>query len=192
MPSKDFDNLSGKILIASPYVLYEDIFHKSLIYMISHTENGSVGVIVNHPINQVPVKILLKAFNSNLADNTEETSVPIYLGGPIELDKAILLHSDDYDKKPLFQLQNNLAVSSNPKIIGDIIQGKGPSNSLFVVGYTVWKSGELETEIGNNFWIASECDQGLIFAQENDNKWQMALKKLGIENSQFSSLLGHC
>ncbi|RYE06442.1 MAG: YqgE/AlgH family protein [Rickettsiaceae bacterium] len=191
MSSKDFDNLSCKILIASPYVFYGDIFYKSLIYVMSHTDNGSIGVIVNHPINQVPVKVLLSAFDEVVAKTVKDSAIPIHFGGPTELNKVVLLHSDDYIKKPLFQLQNNIAISSDPEIIEDIIEGKGPSNSLLILGCTVWKSGELEREMSNNFWIASECDQDLIFAQENNDKWQVALNNLGINNLQFSSLLGH-
>src|SRR4028118_2246322 len=97
MTHTSFNNLSGKILIASPYMLQGDVFHKSLVYVLSHTPQGSVGLIVNHPVNRMPMKSLFKALDKNMEIGGDLT-LPIYLGGPIELEKAFLLHSSDYDK----------------------------------------------------------------------------------------------
>ena len=191
MTTSTFSNLSGKILIASPYMLHGDVFHKSLIYVLTHTQDGSVGLIVNHPVNRMPLKSLFKALDKE-TEIGSDLSLPIYLGGPIELEKAFLLHSGDYDKNLLFKFQDNLAVSSNAEILKDLAKGSGPSNSMFIVGYTVWKKGELEAELENNYWIVSDCDKELIFSETDDRKWNTALKKLGIEDTQFSSQLGHC
>ncbi|VEL25359.1 unnamed protein product [Protopolystoma xenopodis] len=75
------------------------------------------------------------------------------MGGPVEHERGFFLHSDDYNENLLLKFQNHLAVSSNPKIPQDIVTGRGPKNSLFIVGYTAWKAGQLETEIKDNFWI---------------------------------------
>lgn len=191
MTASTFTNLSGKILIASPYMLQGDVFHKSLIYVLSHTPEGSIGLIVNHPVNRMPMKSLFKALDKDM-EVGGDLSLPIYLGGPIELEKAFLLHSGEYDKNLLFKFQDNLAVSSNAEILKDLAKGSGPASSMFIVGYTVWKQGELETELEDNFWLVTDCDKDLIFSEMNDQKWNTALKKLGIEDSQFASQIGHC
>lgn len=190
MQDQTFNNLSGKILIASPYVLYGDVFHKSLIYMLSHTKDGSIGLIVNHLVNSLSFKTLFKLINNN-TPVVGDLVLPIYLGGPVELERGFFLHSSDYDKNLLFKFQGNLAVSSNINILQDIASGQGPKNSLFLVGYTAWKPSELEFELENNLWVVSDCDSDLIFLESNEKKWQTALKRIGIKQSNFGSILGH-
>lgn len=190
MTKQDFSNLSGKILIASPYVLQGDVFNKSLIYLLSHTKDGSIGLIVNHLVNYTPFKALFKITNDTTISN--DLTLPVYLGGPIELDRGFFLHSTDYDKNLLFKFHDNLALSSNTGILKDIAAGVGPQKSLFIIGYTSWGAGQLEFELENNLWIASDYDQDLIFSEIIEQKWQVALKRLGIDNSHFASTFGHC
>ena len=193
MGNQVFNNLSGKILIASPYTLYSDVFHKSLIYILSHTEDGASGLIVNHLMSRMPLKSLFSTINDEKnTNNINDMVLSIYLGGPIELEKGFFLHSDEYDKNLLFKFQNNIAISSNTDILKDIAAGRGPKHSLFIVGYTSWAPGQLEFELENNFWIVSECNPELIFSEVNDQKWTIALKNLGIEDAHFTAKLGHC
>ncbi len=56
---KIFDNLSDKVLIATPYML-DGIFNKSLTYMLSHTAEGAMGLICNNLVNHIEVKSFFK------------------------------------------------------------------------------------------------------------------------------------
>ena len=119
MNNQNFDNLSGKILIASPFVLFGDVFHRSIIYVLSHTKDGSVGLIVNHLVNKVKFKALFQIIKNNSFDNNkkDDLTIPVYLGGPVELERGFFLHSNDYDKNVLFNFHDNLSVSSNIEIL---------------------------------------------------------------------------
>lgn len=109
---KIFDNLSGKVLIATPYML-DGIFNKSLIYMLSHTAEGTMGLIFNNLVNHIEIKSFFKISNDQVDSNI---MMPIYLGGAVEYERGFFLHSDDYNENLLLKFQNHLAVSSNPKI----------------------------------------------------------------------------
>ncbi|WP_341764151.1 YqgE/AlgH family protein [Candidatus Tisiphia endosymbiont of Beris chalybata] len=185
--SKIFDNLSGKVLISTPY-MFEGIFNQSLIYMLSHTDEGAMGLIFNHLVNQIEVKSFFKIEDDQVPSNIV---MPIYLGGPVEHERGFFLHSDDYDKNLLLKFQNHLAVSSNHKISYDIAAGQGPKDSLFIIGYTAWKAGQLEAELKDNLWIVLDSDKDFIFADHPENKWDHALEKLGIRKSHFTSRIGN-
>lgn len=185
--NKTFNNLSGKILISTPYML-EGLFNKALVYMLSHTNDGAMGLIFNHLVNNIEVKSFFKISDDKIAN---DIVMPIYLGGPIEHDKGFFLHSDDYNENLLLKFQNHLAISSNNKISYDIASGHGPKDSLFIIGYTSWKGGQLETEIKNNLWIVDDGDKEFIFAARPENKWYIALEKLGINRFYFSPKMGN-
>ncbi|AFE53963.1 YqgE/AlgH family protein [Rickettsia typhi] len=188
MCDKIFHNLSGKTLVATPYVITKGIYHKSLIYMLSHTEEGAIGLIFNRLVNHVDLKSFFKIKEDKI---TSQVIVPIYLGGPIEHEKGFFLHSRDYNKNLLLDFHNDLAVSSNLEISEDIAFGKGPKNSLFIVGYTAWKPGQLEEELEKNLWLVMDCNKEFIFADNPENKWHNALKHLGIDEMYFSSQIGN-
>ncbi|XVN41018.1 MAG: YqgE/AlgH family protein [Rickettsia endosymbiont of Argas persicus] len=187
MSNKIFHNLSGKTLVATPYVISKGIYHKSLIYMLLHTEEGAIGLIFNRLVNHIDLRSFFKTKN----DESEPIMVPIYLGGPVEHEKGFFLHSTDYNKNLLLDFHNDLAVSSNLEISEDIAYGKGPKNSLLILGYTGWKPGQLEEELEKNLWLVMDCDKEFIFADNPEAKWQNALKHIGIDEIHFSSQAGN-
>lgn len=182
--SQDFSNITGKILIASPYTMEGNVFHQSLIYVVQHDTDGAVGFIFNRLINSTPVSSLLRNVDPTLGLNL--SNLEIHIGGPVEIERGFFLHSSEYDKNILFKTNNsNLVVSSNLGILQDINNGKGPNLNMFIIGYTAWTSGQMEFELQHNLWIVSEPDNDLIFGNDHNSKWFKALAKLGIDSRDF-------
>lgn len=184
------ESLTGKFLIASPFCMPNDVFNKSLIYVMSHNESGAVGLIINRIVQKLTAGAILKLFKDNDSSDSP-LSVSLYAGGPVEPERGFVLHTPEYNKNLLIKSSDGLAVSSNIEIIRDIAQGQGPQNSMVVVGYTGWGPGQLEEEITQNMWIVSESSNDIIFS-ENVDKWEIALSKIGIDNTSFASQAGHC
>lgn len=197
MIKQSFSNLTGKILIASPYTMEGNVFHKSIIYVLQHNQkgsvgqDGSVGLIINHPLKDAPVESLFKKFDN--AINLNNFNLDVHLGGPVEMERGFFLHTSDYDKDLLFDLQNSeLAISSNLQIIKDMSTGVGPKKSLFIIGYTGWGAGQLEFEIENNLWIVADPSLDLIFDEDMDNKWHRALSAIGVSTQDFIPEMALC
>lgn len=181
--SQGFSNLTGKILIASPFTMENNVFHQSLIYVIKHTDEGSIGLIFNQPVHKSSTSNVFKKINMA---NIDDLTLTIHLGGPSEIEKGFFLHTSDYNKNILFKPDDNdLSISSNTQILQDIKNGEGPRNSLFIVGYTGWEAGQIESELEHNLWIISEPDNDLIFSKDSPKKWHDALRKLGISAGDF-------
>ena len=187
---KKYNSLQGKFLISSPNI--NDIrFKKTLIYVISDNEDGTMGIIINKPAIKIDISSLLEEMNIHINQQPK-----VYYGGPVELDRGFVLHTDDYRKgSNIMRLGNDLALSSDISIIKDIIKGVGPSKSIFTIGYTGWDSYQLQLELNNNAWFEVELDKKIIFSQNNKNKWNNAISKLGINkkllnNAIFTSYTG--
>jgi putative transcriptional regulator len=56
-------------------------------------------------------------------------------------------------------------------------QGKGPRQTLFMMGYAGWAPGQLEREIKMNSWFNIPGEKALIFGADADKKWRRALDK---------------
>src|SRR6185369_4755908 len=95
-------NLTDNFLIAMP-TLEDPYFSSALVYICEHNENGALGIIVNRPIDMNMAglfeKIDIKLEHDKLAD------LPVYFGGPVQLDRGFVLH------RPLGDWQSTLAVN---------------------------------------------------------------------------------
>lgn len=182
--TQNFSDLTGKILIATPFTMEGNVFHKSLIYVAKHSPDGSIGLIFNRPVRSAPANNLFSKADSNFDFNNLELN--IHIGGPVEVERGFFLHSSEYDRNLLFNPnQGALAVSSNEQILQDIANGAGPKNSIFIVGYTGWGEGQLEFELENNLWIITEPDQELMFSESDCDKWTKALGAVGVSSDYF-------
>lgn len=188
---QEVSNMTGKVLIASPYAMEGNVFYKSLIYVVNHSAQGSIGLIFNHPVNNAPIGNIFQKVDSNV--NFNNLDMNVHLGGPVEIERGFFLHTAEYNKNVLYSKQSDgIAISSSTDILQDIANGQGPKQTMFIVGYTGWNPGQMEAEINDNLWIVSNPDRNLIFGKYIDDKWEFALNSLGIETAHFTPAPGHC
>ena len=188
--NKNYNSLQGKFLISSPNI-NDNVFRKSLIYIISDNEDGSMGIIVNKPAHKINLTSLL---GENIKDIIQQPQV--CYGGPVELDKGFILHTNDYvNDKNHIKLDNGLILSNDFSTIKEIALGIGPSKSIVALGYTGWASFQLHAELKKNDWFELNLDTDIIFAKNHKKKWDQAISKLGInkellQNAIFSNYSG--
>ena len=185
----------GKFLVSSPN-MGDPRFKQTIIFMISDSEEGSMGIIVNKPALNIDINTLLT--DIKLPKLKNKTLKPkVFYGGPVELDKGFILHSNDY-RSPYAShyLGDNLAISNDLSVMVDIVKGKGPSKSIFTIGYAGWDSYQLKNEIYQNSWIEIELDKNILFSKNHSKKWEIAMSQAGIKkdylikNAMFSPFSG--
>lgn len=173
--------MAGKLLVATPLV-NDDYFARSVIYLLSHDEEGAMGIIINHTIKDMHCSSVLNHLNISYARS--EDDAPVYFGGPVESARGFILHTDDSP-------YNAIALSANVEMLKEIASGDGPRKSLFALGYAEWEAGQLDMEIQENSWIVIPATEELVFDANNATKWSDALKSLGIDIKRFSNIVGH-
>ena len=63
---------------------------------------------------------------------------------------------------------------------------------MFVtLGYASWGKGQLESEITENSWLTVEADPALIFDTPVEQRYEKAMKLLGLEPWMLSPDAGH-
>ena len=185
--SLDDSYLDGHLLVAMPDMM-DPRFSKSVILMIFHTAEGAMGVVVNKPAGHVQVSEILK---SGKGVPVESDPIPIHFGGPVDHERAIIIHSRDCREYTSTKFINeHFGVTTTPDILADFSKGEGPSSSLLVLGYAGWAAGQLESELEQNSWLTCDGNPELVFNTDADVKWEAAIKSLGISPSMLSSLGG--
>ena len=182
--NKNYHSVQGKFLISSPNV-NDSVFKKSLIYIISDNEEGSMGIIVNKPAHKVNLTSLLGKYSKDIIEKPQ-----VYYGGPVELDKGFILHSNDYkNDKNHIKLDNDLILSNDFSTIKEIALGSGPTKSILALGYTGWSSFQLHAELKKNDWFELNLNTDIIFAKNHRKKWGHAISKLGINRELLQSAI---
>lgn len=186
---KDDIYLTGKMLLAMPSMM-DPRFFRSVIYLCAHSEDGAMGIIINHPLEGVEFKELMEQLELPTPDVTLEE--PVHFGGPVETGRGFVLHSTDYLRDGSLPINEDLALTGTTDILKDIADGNGPKKHIFVLGYAGWGPGQLETEIQENTWLNMDADAEIIFSGGNtSNKWEKALQRLGINPAMLSDQAGH-
>ena len=72
----------GKLLIAEPALTGDVSFNRSVVLLAEHNEEGSVGFILNKPLEYT------------ISDLVTEIDLPfqVYNGGPVEQDNLYFIH----------------------------------------------------------------------------------------------------
>jgi putative transcriptional regulator len=188
--------LDGQMLIAMPS-MRDERFTRSLIYICAHSSEGAMGIVVNQPAPNIDFGDLLVQLEVIPAADliqlpTGAGTVKVLKGGPVETGRGFVLHSADFFiENSTLPIDDGICLTATVDILRAIARGNGPESALLALGYAGWAPGQLETEIQENGWLHCPADPDLIFGVDTDGKYEMALKKLGINLAMLSSEAGH-
>lgn len=188
--------LDGQMLIAMP-AMNDERFARAVIYVCAHSTEGAMGIIVNHPAQNikfpdllVQLEVIPAAERIQLPGRAED--VKVLKGGPVETGRGFVLHSSDFFiENSTLPIDEGICLTATLDILKAIARGNGPSSAILALGYAGWAPGQLEQEIQQNGWLHCSADPDLIFGQDTDTKYERALRKIGIDPGMLSSDAGH-
>lgn len=177
------------LLVATPQ-LQDPNFKKSVVLIVEHTSAGSMGFIINRPI-QTSLADLVTSPKIHVPDN-----IPGWYGGPVETGTGIILHSD----------KDSIALSSSEETLVDLVDysekrmkelalrqagdSQAPLEPLypyrFLVGYSGWGEGQLMDEIRQGAWLQTAASPEMIFRTNWQTLWDKAIGKVGVNPKAFA------
>lgn len=162
---------AGTILIAEPF-MRDSPFKRSVVLICEHREDGTVGFILNKPIE---MKI------EDLIGDFPEFEASVYYGGPVATDTIHYIHNvGDL-------LENSNEVTRGVYWGGDfeklkfLVNSKliKPENIKFFIGYTGWTGGQLDGEIEEGTWITDHMYANYAFKDGGEELWSTVLNNKG-------------
>lgn len=166
--------LAGQLLVATSD-MRDPRFVETVIYMVKHSADGAMGLVINRPLAKGSVEDLLKGMG--VESKGAKGEIIIHYGGPVSPEAGFILHSDDVSLESSTRVKDGIAMTSDPKLIEAISRGKGPRQSLLAFGYAGWAPGQLEDELKANAWFVVSGDKAFIFGKDADKKWRRAMDK---------------
>ena len=185
-------SLVGQFLIAMPG-MDDERFKKSVVLITSYSDEGAKGLIINKPTDILSYKEIIEK-NSQDIDLDEinfNKDVGVFYGGPVDLERVIILHSNDYSMPETRKIFNtNCSITGSKKILPLLLDSKLPSKSKLFIGCSEWQSGQLESEIKSSDWLIWNSDNNIIFEESTDLVWLKVISSMGINIGSLSNQRG--
>jgi len=181
--------LKHQFLIAMPHMADPNFAH-TLTYIVEHTANGAMGLVVNRP-QELNLADILEQLRPNIEPPALCQHVPIFIGGPVQTDRGFVLHPSGKTFQATVDLEDELSLSTTQDILFAIADGVGPEKSLIALGYAGWEAGQLEAELAQNAWLTCPFDPDILFNTSSELRLEAAAKHLGINLSLLTSQAGH-
>jgi len=185
--TSDID-LTGKLLIAMPG-MGDPRFEHSVIFMCAHSGEGAMGIIINKPTVDLRLRDLLEQLS--ITPGQDMRNVAVHFGGPVEHGRGFVLHDYGYHSSiSTLDVNEDFAMTATLDILEDLADGRGPQHVVMALGYAGWGPGQLESEIAQNGWLTCEAGKEIVFDTPDGEKWEAALKSLGVDALALSASAG--
>lgn len=162
---------TGVVLLSEPFMM-DPNFKRTAVLLCEHGEGGSVGFILNRPL-QMRIDELLDQF--------PEFDCPVFFGGPVQTDTLHFMHNLGDLVEDSVQISKGVYWGGDFEKLKFLISSQlaTPQNIRFFVGYSGWGEGQLVDELDYGSWVIADMDANYLFRSNPDDLWKQAMYNKG-------------
>ena len=168
--------LAPGLLVAMPQLI-DPNFHRAVVFMVEHDENGSFGLVINRRTEFTC---------EHLCDNLEmdwrgDPDRLVSWGGPVQPEHGWLLVGDGpLEHEDLVTVTDGVRFSRSPEVLRAVARRPLPRMDIFL-GYAGWGAGQLVEELISGAWIVAPVTADFVFDRPRESLWESVLRELGID-----------
>lgn len=173
------ETMQGQLLIAHP-LLNDGFFNRSVVYLTTHSEEGSVGFSLNFKTQFMLRDVRPQIKNGNF---------PIYEGGPVAKNQLFFLHTLGHNISDSYAISNSIFIGGDFNELLHLIEhGKVKSHQVkFFSGYSGWTESQLEDEIRRKSWLVHQPEGDSFFSSDAEELWGTQLTEVKHSYGIFSN-----
>ena len=164
-------DLGGRLVVASPS-LVDPNFHRTVVLLLEHSEEGALGLVLNRPTPLVAREALPERIGQALPADAH-----VHQGGPVQPDAVIVLAefaAPDAQARIVFGRVGVLDPELEPALA---LADAGEVRAFG--GYAGWGAGQLEAEIAEGAWFTADPLAEDVFTRDAAGLWSRVLERLG-------------
>ena len=170
----------GLLLVAEPSIIGDVSFNRSVVLIAEYNENGSVGFILNKPLDY-KLRDFVPEVNSKL---------PVYNGGPVEQDNLYFIHCIPDIIPGSIEISNGIYWGGDFESLKNLLNEDEilKTEIRFFLGYSGWSKMQLEAELQENNWLLIENkEKGKLLSKPANDFWKEKIKDQGGDYILFSN-----
>lgn len=154
----------GSLLVATPH-LSDPNFSRSVVLLLQHDEEGSLGVVLDRP-TAIPVGEFLPAWEPMAVE-----PAVVFHGGPVQPEIGI-----------------GLRIRFGALEIVDLLAGPEDESPVRVfAGCAGWSTGQLEDELAEEAWFVVDFQPSDLLSDTPEGLWAAVLRRQEFELAIFST-----
>lgn len=156
-------------------------FHRSVVLICQHDEEGAFGLIVNRESENLVGDLILV----DLPEAIKEQK--LFAGGPVQPAALSYLHTAGFIPDSQTSVLPNLQIGHSIEELKDIGDAYSPEKQVrLFAGYAGWSPGQLEDEMKRESWLVHPASIELVFNTPADQLWRNIMKQFGWEQRIFA------
>lgn len=142
-------------------------FAESIILILQHDRDGTMGLIVNQPTAAKAADLLPDIAGLDRHDSQ------LYIGGPVAAWGVIMLVQSPRPLDNALHVFDNVYTSGDPELLNQFIgSGLSQGHVRLYAGHAGWAPGQLDTEIRRGSWITVPARTDLVFSNRPREIWK--------------------
>lgn len=157
---------AGLFLYAAPRIA-DPRFAETVVLLIKHDRDGSLGLVVNQPSDVSLGKVLPEV------PEARRSEVPVYWGGPVQPEATIALLRDVAPGPRMQRVLPGVHLATDREDVRAALSLPRPERAIRVYsGYAGWARAQLATEVRSGSWVLDEADAASVFAPDPTTLWE--------------------
>ena len=159
----------GRILISEPF-LSDSYFRRSVVYLTEHNEDGSLGFVLNKPL-EISISEIVEDFPSS------EFSISV--GGPVSNNTVHYIHTLGPRIPDSVLVEDGIYWGGDFDILKELISAREvkPHELRFFLGYAGWSANQLEGEMQENAWLVGKISPRMVMQGVDSEFWTRTLER---------------
>lgn len=180
------DLVAPVLLLAMPQVV-DPFFRKSVVLLVAHEPEGSLGFVVNRATELTVAEILR---DLELPWGGDSAALAGF-GGPVQPQIGTVLFAPEPDEElpPLdgaSEVAPGLRLTQHRAELAALAD-RPPRRFRLLLGYAGWGAGQLVDEILRNDWLTAPVTPELVFGADLEAIWRDALRSVGVDPESLPS-----
>jgi putative transcriptional regulator len=162
---------SGRLLISEPF-MNDPNFKRSVILLAEHSEEGTLGYVLNH---------LSEYKLSDVLPDVAYSEMPVYVGGPVANNTLHFIHRVPEKIDGGVEIWDGIYWGGSFETVKELIATFqiNENEIKFFAGYSGWTPGQLDVEIEDTWIVANKFNSELVFNHDEQNVWREVVISLG-------------
>ena len=162
-------SLRGQLLVAGPALL-DPNFHRTVVLVCEHDENGAMGLVLNRP-SPIPADQAIPELAGALGPADR-----LWVGGPVQTTSVVVL-ADFADASDGMPVAGHVGLVLPDTDLEDVVTAVRRARAF--LGYAGWGGGQLDGEVAGDDWILAEFAPEDAFTEAPDQLWSRVLGRKG-------------
>ncbi|MEO8733022.1 MAG: YqgE/AlgH family protein [Flavobacteriales bacterium] len=161
----------GTLLVSGPY-LPDPYFHRSVILLCTHDKEGSLGFVLNRPIDTGV---------DGLMEDMPPIDSTVGIGGPVQSGNLFFVHTLGERIEGSMEVMEGLYMNGDYEELRELLRREPTlaKQVRFFVGYSGWGEEQLAKEIKEKAWLVHPADLGSVMNGNAADLWADTLRAMG-------------